>query len=53
MKYVYIIMTGGDGDQHPYAIYSSEKKAKARLAEMMEHRYWKTTEPCIEKWEVN
>ena len=53
MKYVYIIMTGCEGDEHPYAIFSSKKKAEAKLEEMLNNRYWKTTEPYIEKWEVN
>ena len=52
MKYVYIIMTGCVGDEHVHEIFSSEKKANEILNLMLKDRYWKTTDPHVEKWEV-
>lgn len=51
-KYVYIIMTGCEGDEHPYEVYSNSRKAKNKLMEMEKDPYWRTTNPYIDKWEI-
>lgn len=53
MKYVYVIITGCYGDEGIHKIFSSEKKAKEELEKLYNDKYWKTTEPYIEKYEVN
>lgn len=52
MKHVYIILTGMDGEQGIFDIFSTEEKANEKLEELKNDRYWRTTFPCIEKWEV-
>ena len=52
MKYVYLIITGCAGDENVCEIYSSEKKANEKLQELLNDKYWKTTDPYVEKWEV-
>ena len=52
MKYVYVVMAGCPGDEGIMDIFSSEKKAEAKVEELNNDRYWRTTRPWIEKWEV-
>ena len=52
MKHVYLIITGCEYDESVFEIFSSEKKANERLKELLSDKYWRTTTPHVEKWEV-
>lgn len=52
MKYVYVLMCGCPGDEGIKDIFSSQKKAEEELKKLEADRYWRTTTPWIEKWEV-
>ena len=52
MKHVYLIITGCEYEEGVFEIFSSEKKANERLKELLADKYWRTTSPHVEKWEV-